>query len=261
MTAKRPSAQFPGLTPPSTDFESVLDGMRSPLLMLEVDLSTARSFAANTAEQIKITGNSFYIDQAPDVGNAYVIFEGVQDDTGPKVRPAVYVQPGYVARVPFANVRIVNSAQAGKVLRIIYGVDVDFVPSLNGQIAITGTVEASPYGFQYASAHKASSNLAALTAEAAFAPGSNTSGAILWRANMHSALGGNNRYSIIAHTSAPATLTTGDVLALGFSNGTSNRFETVQIETPIYIPAGKGLYFLSEGLETTSYRSALYTLL
>lgn len=117
-----------------------------------------------------------------------------------------------------------------------------------------------PAAARYASSYKATTNLAALTAEQVFAPGANTLGAWLWRASMISVLASSNRSGIIAHTAAPANLTTGDVLSVGVSNGAAVPGLHV-IDEPIFIPAGKGLYMLSEGLETYAYRSALYTLI
>lgn len=258
---KRAPANFPGLTPPSTDFEAVLDGMRSPLLMVDIDLSTARTFAANTALQLKITGNSFYIDQAPDVGNAYVIFEGVQDDTGPKIRPAIYVQPGYVARVPFANVRIVNSAQAGKVLRIIYGVDVDFVPSLNGQIAISGTVNAINYGAAYASSYDSTTAMAANTPDTVFTPAANTNGAIVWAANAATGGAASVLGAYIAKSSAPANVLDGDVIHIEASQGAAYN-TPIPMPNPVLIAAGKGLYWITNTAEAgTMLRHVLYSLL
>jgi hypothetical protein len=249
---------FPGFTAPTTDFGAVIDGRRSPPLIYELDLSSARDYGTNTAVQIRLTGNSFYIDQAPDVGNAYVVFEGVQDNTGPLIRPAIYVQPGFVSRVPFANLWIANSAQAGKKLRIIYGTDIDFLPSLNGQIAISGEVNAIPYGMPFAASYESNTALAAATPETVFLAAANTNGAIIWHASagMQNAVTGNASY--VAKATAPASVIDGDVIlsqTANFVNGAN-----MQLQNPVEIPAGRGLFFISSVLESVALRSVLYTL-
>lgn len=248
---------FPGISAPTSDFGALLDGRRAPIQMYELDLSVARSFTAGTAVQIKISGNAFFVDQAPDVGTAYVVFEGVPDNTGPKIRPAVYVQPGFPLKIPFANLWIANTAQAGKVLRIFYGVDIDFQAATSATVGINGTITANISPVPYSFAYKSTTPMAALTADTIFAAGTNTVGAILWRASIVSFNGANNRYAVIANTSVPGSLITGDVLVASSSNG-SPGINPIQIDQPIYISPGKGLYVISEGLETIAYRSALY---
>jgi hypothetical protein len=254
-----PAPDFPGFKPPTTDFGAVIDGRRSPPLIYEVDLSSARSYGAGTAEQIRLTGNSFYIDQAPDVGNAYVVFEGVQDNTGPLIRPAIYVQPGFVSRVPFANLWIANSAQAGKKLRIIYGTDIDFLPSLNGQISISGNVNSVNIGSTPTGFYSSVTNLAALGTATVFAPAANTAGARIHNAQLATFAGAGNRAALIARNGAPANLTDGNVVLYANSIGSANAF-VASLDEPINIAAGLGLYFISELLETNGHKLVHYSL-
>lgn len=136
--SKIPNVNFPGIRQPSIDFGEVRDGRRSQLLWFDVDLSTARSVLAGTHTVINIAGNSFYIDNdAETVGYARVHFQ----DTNLDVAPApVFVGPGFIASVPFTQILIENSAQVGMCLRIFYGIDIDFKPSLNAQVSINGAV-------------------------------------------------------------------------------------------------------------------------
>lgn len=264
MNTSPPAGPAFGLGQPTTDFEALIDGRRSPLRVYELDLSTAHTFGgtgANAAVQLRITGNSFFIDQAPDVGNAYVIFEGVQDDTGPNIVTAVYVQPGFVSRVPFANVRIANTAQAGKKLRIIYGVDVDFLPSVNASVAVSGSVNAINYGAAYGAAYKSTTAMAANTPDTVFAPASNVNGAIVWSAcaipgGVAAVLG-----AFVAKTSAPANVLDGDVIHIAGSNGATYG-QAAPMANPVFIAAGKGLYWIPNTAESgTQLRQVLYTLL
>lgn len=265
MNHNAPAPNFPGITAPSTDFGAVIDGRRAPVLVYEVDLSTARTYGgtgANAALQLRITGNSLFIDQAADVGNATLVFEGVQDNTAPQIRAAVFVQPGFVASVPFANLWIANSAQAGKKLRIFYGVDIDFIPSVNASVAVSGSVNAVPYGMPYAASYKSITLLAANTPDQIFSPASNTNGAIIWTASA-SARNASVQAALIAKASAPATVIDGDVLSQqvgvpGFAAGDY----AININAPMFVAAGKGAYFIATGADTIcAGRSALYTLL
>jgi hypothetical protein len=267
MNKSPPPANSFGLGVPSSNFEALIDGTRSPPLVLEIPLDTGISFAARTAIQVKLTGNMFYVDQAPDVGHAYVIFEGVQDETGPLVRPAIYVQPGYLAKVPFANLRLAWPAQPGKVLRIIYGTDIDMLPSLNGQVAISGAVNAVNYGMPYQGAYRSVTPMALNTPDTIFSPGANGSGAVIWAASFSSYAAASDPIpTFLAKTSAPASNIDGDVLLLPgtiFSGGAGGPFAyTALLANPIFVPAGKGLYYIvSNGAETLTIRSVLYTLL
>ena len=253
-----------GMAAPATDFEALIDGRRSPLRVYELDLASARSFTGNTAAQIKITGNSFFIDQAADVGNASVIFEGVQDDSNPNIVVPVYVQPGFVSRVPFASIRVANTAQAGKKLRIIYGVDVDFVPSVNASVAVSGSVNAINYGQPYGASYKSVTALAANTPEIVFTPAANANGAILWSAQfVNNNAAGNPQAGYVAKNAAPATIIDGDIIlgahltvSIGAGGGTAGT-----LQNAVLIPAGKGLYFIATAAESTAMRAALYTLL
>lgn len=250
---------FPGFTAPTTDFGAVIDGRRSPPLIYELDLSVARNYAANTAEQIRLTGNSFYIDQAPDVGNAYVVFEGVQDNTGPLIRPAIYVQPGFVSRVPFANLWIANSAQAGKTLRIIYGTDIDFLPSLNGQISISGNVDSVDIGPTPTGWFKSLTNLGALGTVNVFTAAANTGGARIHQAQLATFAATGSRAALIAKATAPTSLTDGDVLLYANNIGAANAFPAIMAQ-PTNIAAGLGLWFISELAETNTHKLVHYSL-
>ena len=255
-----PAPNFPGITSPSIDFGSVIDGRRATLFVYELDLTSARSFTAGTATQIKLTGNSIFIDQASDVGNATVIFEGVQDDTGPVIRPAVYVQPGFVAKIPFANLRVANTAQSGKKLRIFYGVDVDFVPSVNASVAISGNVNNIDIGPTPTSFYSSTTNLAALGTAQVFAAASNLNGCRIHQAAAATFGAAGNRIALIAKATAPASLTDGSVILYANSIGTANAF-TASMPEPLNIAAGLGLFWISEIAETNGHKLVQYSLL
>jgi len=122
-----PGVSFPGFRKPVSNFDAVRQLLQTRPLAVDIDLSTARSFAAGTALKLPISGNSFFIDQKPNSGysTCYVQDENAQGNT------PITIYPGAVLRVPFTYLVFENIAQPGQVMRVIYGVDLDFVPALS----------------------------------------------------------------------------------------------------------------------------------
>lgn len=134
---KPENVTFPGFDKPSIDFGPVRDLRRATLFYYDIDLSTARAMSDNTALVLPLAGNSFYVDQSPTTGAATIHF---QDTNLNSSAAPVYVLPGFIAKVPFTQIMVENAAQAGKRLRIFYGVDVDFVGGMNATISISSVV-------------------------------------------------------------------------------------------------------------------------
>ena len=149
------SPSFPGIEKPSIDFQPVRDQRRSMLLYYDLDLTNARSYAAGTHELLPVAGNSFYVDQNLTIsGEATAHF---QDSVNAGSAP-VFVNPGFIARVPFTQIIFENDAQPGKILRFFYGVDVDFIPGVNANIVLNSTV---PPRFTAANTQKTVTNASA----------------------------------------------------------------------------------------------------
>lgn len=132
----KPQPIFAGFQKPSIDMDAVRDGRRAPLMYINIPLDSVFTIAAGNPLVLPLSGNSFYIDQDPsDVGNATVHF---QDTNLQTASAPIYVGAGFIAKVPFTQLLIENkTAQAGKVLRIVYGTDVDFTAGVNATIAIS----------------------------------------------------------------------------------------------------------------------------
>lgn len=130
------------LTSPSTDFRRVRDGREAIPLYIDVDLATARTTDAQ-ALVLPIAGNSFYIDANPSDGVCTVQFQNTNFD---RATAPIYCGPGAIFNVPFTQVLIRNAAQAGKKIRIVYGVDIDFIAgsiaSVQAQVAPTAITPA-----------------------------------------------------------------------------------------------------------------------
>lgn len=270
MINAKDQPDFPGFVKPSIDFDPVRDQRRSTLLYLDVDLTNARSMAAGTALFLNIAGNSFYVDQdLVNVGNAVVHF---QDTVTAGVAP-VYVTPGFIAAVPFTQLVVENLAQAGKRLRIFYGVDIDFQAGINAQVSISGTINAAltqasiaPH-IEYGSSFKSLSALAANTPETIFLPAANTNGIILWCAESYSNYATNTATlgAFVAKNAAPATINDGDIITLEFlSSGVGANWNArACLPAPIKIAAGLGLYYISTtaNVAATAARTVHWTVL
>lgn len=193
----------------SVDFGAVRDGRRSMPLWFDIDLSIQRRISDGTAEVFNIAGNSFYADSdSATVGFARVHFQDANLDNA---SAPFFVSPGFIAAVPFTQILVENEIQAGKRLRIFYGVDVDFQAGVNASIAISGNVgidgtveNRQPYPTnRYSNA----TPLTAWNPILAFTAGSN--GAIITDAHIYSLAGSTPFAYLIECSSAPTSYTDG----------------------------------------------------
>jgi len=252
------------LKKPTTDFGAVRDGRQALPFYFDIDLTTARSIAAGTALKLDIAGNSFFTDaDTTNGGNAIVHFQDVS--LGNTSAP-FFVSPGFIANVGFTQLLIENAAQTGKRMRIFYGVDIDFQAGVNASIAIGGTVSVGnnvQIANSYTQSYKSSTALAANTPEQVFSAAANVNGAVVSR--LQAVTGTAVTYPLIAFiakATAPANILDGDVIAQqDFYFSASGPVLSLKSETEIIIPAGKGLYFLSNVAETFALRLALYRFL
>ena len=263
-----PGVGFAGFAAPLSDFQAVRDQRRTMPLYYTVDLSTARSIAAGTAQRLDLQGNSFYADPVQDSAGlniaGYAVVHFQDQSLSPQGTPFT-VGPQFIAKVPFTQLLIENYAQAGKVLRIAYGVDIDFSPGLNASVTIGGTVLTREQGEVYGASYQSTTAKAANTPDQVFAPGSNVNGATIWRAEFYSSNNASAEIfaSYLAKASAPANVIDGDVIVTSshaiWAGGTANKHGG-RLERPVFIAAGKGFYFISTPLEGAALRQVLYTL-
>lgn len=115
---------------------------------------------------------------------------------------------------------------------------------------------------RFGSSYKSSSAIAANAPETVFAPGANVNGAYLWSASFAQITASGPQAGYVAKTSAPASAIDGDVVCGidSVASATNNLF-CGRLSQPVFIPPGRGLYFISGVLETWGYRAALFTLL
>lgn len=142
--------RFPGIARPSTNFPEVRSKLRTLPLYIDVPLDTARvatngqtDSTADTSGKalvLPINANFLYVDQKSNSGFVTVHF---QDDASAGVTP-ITVYPGFIARLGFTKLIVENTAQVGKTMRFLYGVDLDFLPAgVYGNVSIDGTVAVS----------------------------------------------------------------------------------------------------------------------
>jgi hypothetical protein len=122
-----------GWRTPSQDFRAAESDFQTLPLYVDVDLTAARSIAAGTELRLEIAGNTLYVDQKANSGTAACVF---QDDYGLGAAP-IALYPGFVAeRIPFKRLMIENPSQPGQVMRLIYGVDLQFWPAGVGAVQV-----------------------------------------------------------------------------------------------------------------------------
>lgn len=117
------------LIPPTSDFNSVRDGRASPDFYFDLDLTAVFDTV------VQMAGNSFYIDANPSDGVCTAFFQDTASDSTPT---PFYISPGFIARIPFTQIRFWNPvAQPGKKIRVIYGTDTEFQPGSVTQLSVS----------------------------------------------------------------------------------------------------------------------------
>lgn len=116
----------------------------------------------------------------------------------------------------------------------------------------------------YGASFDSSAALAAGATEQVFAAAANTNGCIVHAASWVGSNAGAvvTQSALIAATAAPVAFTSGDVLMhLQNDFNASGVVYSGELQSPILVPAGRGLWFFNQALEATGARRVLYTLL
>lgn len=238
------------LASPSSDFRAVRDGRRTQPFYVDVALDAAYTDASPLI--LPISGNSLYVDGRPTDGNVQIEF---QDTSSDPVGVPFYVSPGFIYRGAFTQVRVTCAAQAGKKVRIIYGVDIDFQPGSVAQLALTGGVDlnvqtildsryTSVLGFQSVASIAA---MLTNTPFTFFTAAQNVKGAYVNFASIAVGNGAEVHGAIIAKIAAPTGVN--DDLVVGktvaYYTAGANPTSGVNLAENIFIPAGLGLYAIA----------------
>jgi len=254
------------LKKPTSDFGAIRDGRQTLPFYVDIDLTTAHSIAGGNPLIISVAGNSFYSDaDTTNGGNAVVHF---QDTTFGIISAPFFVSPGFIANVGFTQLLIENTAQAGKRCRIFYGVDIDFQAGVNSSISISGAVSVTSGVINTrpeagSVSYADSSLMAANTPVTVLAPASNTNGLIVTQGNIASISSGQPGFpTLIAKASAPTSISDGRVIFSVESGLVAAYGVAGKLGKDIYVPAGFGLYFITNVAEgTAALHSCSYKLL
>lgn len=251
-----PGVTFGGIALPSSDFQAVRDGRRAPMFYVDVDLSTARSFAAGTQLNLALAANFLYIDQRLNSGVAAIHFQDQNQGATP-----VTMFPGALWKIPFTQLGLENTAQAGQTIRLIYGVDVDALPisaagvtvlnALNINDQVNSVCQTVISGISPA----VGTNVTTLLAIA-----SNTNGARVrsWYLLSIAGVGGLHNGLITASAVAPVSQNSqANCVILGFI-GNSTTTPVISQENTLgrAIPAGWGIFCTDVATVATAVRTA-----
>lgn len=106
--------------------------------------------------------------------------------------------------------------------------------------------------------------LAATTPDTLVTPGANVSGILVLSAStMNQVASGSSKVSLIAKNAAPTTNIDGEVLMMsGFvgASGSTN-FDAATLPGPVFVPAGLGLYYISDAAQSVGARVCRWKLL
>lgn len=240
-----PMDRFPALAAPIQDMQAVRDRRRTGVLYADIDLSQARSLAAGTALVLPINGTVLYIDQKENSGFAVV---HVQDETFTIANTPITVYPGFILQAPFTQLILENEAQPGQTLRILYGVDIAFVPGSGAGVTVVNPVNILDRIDPVCGTTR-SDLLVAVAANVLttlLAPAANPRGVRLRHLvqTVQPGAGGSITQWVVASTSAPATIgTKANTVQLGLAQNTAAALlnqggEAINRE----IPPGWGIY-------------------
>jgi hypothetical protein len=241
------------------DFDRARIGIATPFQYYDIDLTTA---AEN--RMIDISGDFLYFDTA-DGFDGIITLELNNEHNAP-LAPFTGRQ-GFALNALFKRIKCSWAAQPGKKVRIMYSTGERVIPALTGTIDVTNTVQTDVEPRVYGSAYKSYVELAANTPDTVFTQAANVNGAIVHRCHFFHANGGGAgcvNVGFYSRTAPPASPVDGDyICGVDSASGVSSAAAayTGKLETAIYIPPGKGLWFISELPETFASRSCLYTLL
>jgi hypothetical protein len=114
---------------------------------------------------------------------------------------------------------------------------------------------------RYATSYKTAAAGVANTAVNIFTGAANTNGAVVWGATIITSAAAAVCAALLAKATAPATTIDGDVYLVAAA-AAANVAAPAELQNPVFVPAGLGLYHISDVNETGKpYKRVLYSLL
>ena len=238
----------------SADFDRARFQLSTPFQYIDIALDVAAS-----NQQIEIAGDFLYVDTVFD--GVVTIELNIQQDA--PMAP-FQIKAGFAMEALFKKLKVSWAAQPGKKIRILYSTGQKIIPSLTGSLIITGIVNTLEDGISYNGSYKSIASLASGTAEVVFAAAANINGALVYRSEFWENSATVHVFgAFLEKATAPLLVTDGNVLC-GVSGSAlmAGNFATFgKSEKTFKIPAGRGLFYITNALAIASQRSCLYTLL
>ncbi|WP_151446737.1 hypothetical protein [Lacisediminimonas profundi] len=217
----------------------------------------SEAFVAGVKQEFFIPGNRLEILSCSGAGTVTVSLQnanGVEITNGlaTGVEAGTYMVPDG----GFKRVAITSSTSQTVKFLISYGES--GTRSVAGTVQVAGTVKTQATGLQYTGSYAAvgATLPTANTAVMVVNPTLNVAGITVHLSQLQHTDAGAGLAVLIAKASAPASVTDGDVLNIAV-NGAG--VSTVQ--TPLFVPAGKGLYLIANLIETGGVKNVLYSIL
>ncbi len=231
-------------------------------------------FGAGESRLLHVSGQYFEIIDAPSPIDVLLLdHNGTQRGIMRGAEASFHLK-----NTEFATIQITSAA--AQTVRIGYGsgeagtrraagsVNIANVPTVELNAATLAALLAHQQPFSPSGSYAANGALAANTADVVFAPGANVNGAILLSASYN--LSDNTTIqpiaAFVAKASAPANIMDGAVVALAAARLmlSSQPGYSIDMQSPQFIPAGLGLYFIATPalpVTQSQARAARYRLL
>jgi hypothetical protein len=236
------------------------------MLRLQTTTVPANGFAAMPfdGDYLRIKTAAIEFSFKTENGDDFTLIEGEEAFLEPFQILNIYNNTGAAQNVSYyigkKGVRVGSAKVSGNVT---VSNQIDILPATQTNLkVITNTVKVVNDGQAYGASYRSTTNTAANTPEAIFLPAANINGAILHSAQFDSYNGITaQKPALLAKASAPVSVTDGDGILSVDCHFSATGLITGSLKNPIKIPAGKGLYYISDVADTFASRSALYTLL
>ncbi len=215
--------------------------------LVTFDLGTAR-----TDVEIDLPGTFIYVDTESE-GLAYLRFNNKRNDKFP-------IRAGLTLNGYFDRCYLTNTAQAGKTLRVWYGMDASIAPPNQdiSNITTVGTIT-NPLTPPDLGSGTHFSLSADATLKTLVAPAANVNGIDVIAASMDAWNTTGTR--LMAHTSAPATWDDSAALTLLAVMSAGAGAAGSVLGAPVRVPAGYGLYLQSSNNTYQVHRAVTWEVL
>lgn len=231
--------------------------------------SYTQTFLGAQTWKINVTGSYFTIISCTNPVNVRFYLGGAKLDLGDVqgILAGLEVLPKKLNLLGYAFDRVEIDATGADTITVGIGNGDARYNRGNASVTLTAATRMEdPFSVRYTSSYKSSTALAITTPETVFLAGANANGAIVYRASFLSLYsGGYFPACFVSKATPPANAKDGDVIlsADGYSFNSAGPYsiQTGKLEKPLLIPAGQGLYFISDTAEGSAMRSALYRFL